>query len=238
MNVDILAFAAHPDDIELASSGTVIKQLQLGYTVGVVDLTRGELGTRGSAEIRDQESAESSKILGIHFRKNLELPDGFFEVNESSLLKVITEIRLAQPKIVLANAPSDRHPDHGRGSQLVSRACFLAGLPKIQTTHNGQPQKAHRPKVVYFYLQDRNLGPDLIVDITAQFEQKMESIKAFKSQFYDPQSKEPNTPISSLEFLEFVKGRAMDYGRQIGTTYGEGFKIERPIGAQNLMDLL
>lgn len=236
MKLDILAIAAHPDDVELASSGTVIKHLQLGYKVGILDLTQGELGTRGNAEIRSQESAVSSKILGIHYRQNLNLGDGFFEASEITLKAIIQQIRLTKPKVVLANAPADRHPDHGRASSLVSRACFLSGLPKIETFENGIPQKAHRPQSIYFYLQDRNIGPDFVVDISEQFDLKMQSIKAFKSQFYDPNSAEPMTPISGEEFFKFIEGRAMDYGRQIGVTYGEGFKIERPIGIDDLMN--
>ena len=214
MKVDILAIAAHPDDVELACSGTVIKHIEMGYTVGIVDLTQGELGSRGSAEIRSQESAESAKILGINFRKNLKLADGFFEQNEASLMALNTEIREAQPKIVFANAPKDRHPDHGRASALISRACFLAGLPKIE--------------------------PDFIVDISKQYNQKMESILAFKSQFYNPvsNSNEPSTPISSKEFMDFLEGRALEYGRLIGVKYGEGFKIESPMGIENLMEIL
>ena len=240
MKVDILAIAAHPDDVELACSGTVIKHIEMGYTVGIVDLTQGELGSRGSAEIRSQESAESAKILGINFRKNLKLADGFFEQNEASLMALITEIREAQPKIVFANAPKDRHPDHGRASALISRACFLAGLPKIETSLNNVPQKAHRPKSIYFYIQDYNIGPDFIVDITKQYNQKLESILAFKSQFYNPvsNSNEPSTPISSKEFMDFLEGRALEYGRLIGVKYGEGFKLERPIGIENLMETL
>jgi len=240
MKVDILAIAAHPDDVELACSGTVLKHIQMGYSVGIVDLTQGELGSRGSAEIRLQEAAESAKILGISFRKNLKLADGFFEINETTLKALITEIRTAQPKIILANSPRDRHPDHGRASELISRACFLAGLPKIETTLNNVPQNAHRPRSIYHYIQDYNIGPDFIVDITNQYEQKMNSILAFKSQFYSPNHNpnEPATPISSAEFMDFLEGRALEYGRLIGTKYGEGFKVERPIGVENLMETL
>lgn len=240
MKVDILAFAAHPDDIELASSGTVLKHIEMGYTVGIVDLTQGELGSRGSAEIRSQESSESAKILGISFRKNLKLKDGFFEINEQSLSLVIQEIRSAEPKIVLANSLSDRHPDHGRASQLISRACFLSGLPKIITHQNNVPQNPHRPKSVFHYIQDYNIGPDFIVDITNQYDRKMKSILAFKSQFYNPNESqnEPITPISSKEFMDFLEGRALEFGRLIGTKYGEGFKVDRPIGIDDLMKTL
>ncbi len=240
MKVDILAFAAHPDDVELASSGTVLKHIDMGYTVGIVDLTQGELGSRGSAEIRSQESSESAKILGISFRKNLKLKDGFFEINEQSLSLVIQEIRSAEPKIVLANSLSDRHPDHGRASQLISRACFLSGLPKIITHQNNVPQNPHRPKSVFHYIQDYNIGPDFIVDITNQYDRKMKSILAFKSQFYNPNESqnEPITPISSKEFMDFLEGRALEFGRLIGTKYGEGFKVDRPIGIDDLMKTL
>ena len=240
MKVDILAFAAHPDDVELASSGTVLKHIEMGYTVGIVDLTQGELGSRGSAEIRSQESSESAKILGISFRKNLKLKDGFFEINEQSLSLVIQEIRSAEPKIVLANSLSDRHPDHGRASQLISRACFLSGLPKIITHQNNVPQNPHRPKSVFHYIQDYNIGPDFIVDITNQYDRKMKSILAFKSHFYNPNESqnEPITPISSKEFMDFLEGRALEFGRLIGTKYGEGFKVDRPIGIDDLMKTL
>jgi len=238
MNVDILAIAAHPDDIELACSGTILKHISLGYTAGIVDLTQGELGTRGTAEIRLKEANNSANILGVSFRKNLNLGDGFFEENEATLKAIITEIRAAKPKIVFANSLRDRHPDHGRASALISRACFLAGLPKIETSLNNIPQEAHRPKSTYFYIQDYNIGPDLIVDISAFYSKKIEGIMAFKSQFYDPNSPEPNTPISSKEFLDFLEGRALEYGRLIGVKYGEGFKIDRPVGIENLMHTL
>jgi bacillithiol biosynthesis deacetylase BshB1 len=238
MKVDILAIAAHPDDVELACAGTILKHIEQGYTVGIVDLTQGELGTRGSAEIRHIEASNSAQILGVKFRNNLNLGDGFFEENEATLKAIITQIRAAKPKIVLANSLKDRHPDHGRASALISRACFLAGLPKIETSLNNVPQEAHRPKATYFYIQDYNIGADFIVDITAQYDKKLESILAFKSQFYDPNSPEPNTPISSKEFISFLEGRALEYGRLIGVKYGEGFKIDRPIGIENLMQTL
>ena len=238
MKVDILAIAAHPDDIELACSGTILKHINMGYSAGIVDLTQGELGTRGTAEIRLEEANSSARILGVSFRKNLNLGDGFFEENEATLKAVITEIRAAKPKIVFANAMRDRHPDHGRASALISRACFLAGLPKIETSLNNVPQEAHRPKATYFYIQDYNIGPDFIVDISEFYTKKTEGIMAFKSQFYDPNSPEPNTPISNKEFLDFLEGRALEYGRLIGVKYGEGFKIDRPLGIENLMQTL
>jgi bacillithiol biosynthesis deacetylase BshB1 len=230
----ILAFAAHPDDVELAASGTLIKHIQMGYQCGIVDLTRGELGTRGNSESRDAEAKESTKIMGLSARENLNLGDGFFEINEESLLAVITQIRKFRPSIVLANAETDRHPDHGRAAALVSRACFLSGLPKIVT----EGHSAHRPQSLYHYIQDRFQKPDLIVDISDVFEQKMQAIKAFKTQFYDPNSTEPNTPISGKDFMEFLSARATEYGRTIGTKYGEGFTTERTIGTNCLIHLL
>lgn len=238
MKLDILAFAAHPDDVELAASGTVIKHIKQGKKVGIVDLTRGELGTRGSAELRDQEAATSAKILGINARHNLDLGDGFFEINENSLKAVIEMIRLYQPKIILCNSVSDRHPDHIRGGDLVSRAAFLSGLRKIETSYQGIQQEAYRPAAVYRYIQDYWLKPDIIVDITAEMAQKVESIRAFSSQFYDPNSNEPSTPISSEDFLVFIDGRARQFGRLINATYGEGFNVERPIGTEDLTELL
>lgn len=233
-NLHLLAFAAHPDDVELAASGTIISHIQQGYRCGVIDLTRGELGTRGNAESRKTEAAASSKIMGLSVRDNLDLGDGFFEINQTTLMAVVTQIRKYKPSIVLANAVSDRHPDHGRAAALVSRACFLAGLPKIETG----TYPAHRPKAVYHYIQDRFIKPDVIVDITAVFEQKMTAIKAFKTQFYDPNSTEPETPISSKEFMEFLEARSLEYGRTIGTKYGEGFTTERTLGTQSLTALL
>lgn len=230
----ILAFAAHPDDIELAACGTLISHIQQGHACGIIDLTRGELGTRGSAEARDAEAAQSSKIIGLAVRDNLDLGDGFFEINEASLMAVVTQIRKYKPSIVLANAVNDRHPDHGRASELVSRACFLAGLPKISTP----PYQAHRPKAVYHYIQDRFMKPDIIVDISDVFDQKMAAIRAFKTQFYDPNSAEPQTPISSKEFMDFLAARSLEFGRTIGTQYGEGFTTERTLGTKSLTELL
>jgi len=233
-NLHLLAFAAHPDDVELAASGTIISHIQQGYRCGVIDLTRGELGTRGNIESREAEAAASTKIMGLSVRDNLDLGDGFFEINQTTLMAVVTQIRKYKPSIVLANAVSDRHPDHGRAAALVSRACFLAGLPKIETG----TYQTHRPKAVYHYIQDRFIKPDVIVDITAVFEQKMTAIKAFKTQFYDPNSAEPETPISSKEFMEFLEARSLEYGRTIGTKYGEGFTTERTLGTQTLTTLL
>jgi bacillithiol biosynthesis deacetylase BshB1 len=232
--LDLLAFAAHPDDVELAASGTLVKHIRAGHACGVIDLTRGELGTRGTAETRYLEATHSSEILGLTLRQNLQLADGFFEVNEPNLLAVVTAIRKYKPQVVLANAINDRHPDHGRAAELVSRACFLAGLPKIVTGN----LQAHRPTAVYHYIQDQYIKPDVIVDITNEFDTKMKAILAFKTQFYDPNSIEPNTPISGEDFLEFLKARAIEYGRTIGSKYGEGFTTERTLGTNSLTDLL
>jgi bacillithiol biosynthesis deacetylase BshB1 len=238
MQLDILAFAAHPDDVELAASGTLIKHIQQGKKVGIIDLTRGELGSRGSAEIRDQEAIASAKIMGLSARHNLDLGDGLFEINEVSLRNVVKMIRLYQPKVVICNSVSDRHPDHGRGGDLVVRACFLAGLIKFETSYDKIQQVAHRPLNIYRYIQDRWLQPDFVVDISDQMEIKKQSIMAYRSQFFDPNSSEPLTPISSPEFLDFLEGRAAQFGRIINTKYGEGFNMERVIGVEDITALL
>jgi bacillithiol biosynthesis deacetylase BshB1 len=240
MKIDILAFAAHPDDVELAAAGTLLAHIALGKKVGIIDLTRGELGTRGSAEIRDEEATESSKILGIHARENLRMRDGFFVKDEESLLKVITIIRKYQPEIVLCNSEFDRHVDHGRAADLVHEACFLSGLRKIVTQQDGKPQEAWRPKSTYHYIQDYYTKPDIIFDITPYFNQKNEAIKAFKSQFFNPASNinEPETPISSADFWAFLEGRARQLGRLINVTYAEGFTVKRPVGSKDLTKLL
>lgn len=237
MKLDILVFAAHPDDVELACSGTVLKHISLGYKVGIIDLTRGELGTRGTADIRSEESKNASEILQISVRENLGFRDGFFEIDENHLLKVVNAIRKYQPELILTNAKTDRHPDHGRAGDLVSRANFLSGLTKVITTENNQPQMAWRAKVVYRYIQDNFIQPDLVVDISGFEMKKLEAIKAFKSQFYDPNSTEPATPISREDFLDFVLARAKQFGRPINAAYGEGFTVERYIGLDNLFTL-
>lgn len=238
MKLDILAFAAHPDDVELAASGTVMAHIALGKKAGIIDLTRGEMGTRGSAELRDREAEASSEILGIAVRENLRFRDGFFINNEEHQLKVIEMIRKYQPGIVLCNSEFDRHIDHGRGASLVHDACFLSGLRKVATFHNGEAQAAWRPKAVYHYIQDYHTTPDIIVDITPFFERKIASIKAFASQFYDPNSTEPESPISSKDFMAFIDARAREFGRVIGVTYGEAFTVKRTIGTNDLTTLL
>jgi bacillithiol biosynthesis deacetylase BshB1 len=238
MKLDILAFAAHPDDVELAASGTVMAHIALGKKVGIVDLTRGELGTRGSAELRDQEAAASSKILGISARENLRFRDGFFVNDEAHQLNVIEMIRKYQPDMVLCNSEFDRHIDHGRGATLVHDACFLSGLRKVETIHDGKSQNAWRPKAVYHYIQDYHTTPDIIFDITPYFERKLESIRSFASQFYDPNSSEPDSPISSKDFMHFIDARAREFGRVIGVTYAEAFTVKRTMGSRDLTQLL
>ncbi|MES2589493.1 MAG: bacillithiol biosynthesis deacetylase BshB1 [Bacteroidota bacterium] len=235
--IDILTFAAHPDDIELSAAGTLLKHIQLGKTVAIVDLTQGELGSRGTKETRFEEANEASKILGLSARVNLKMADGFFTHSQENLLKIVEQIRYFKPEIVFANAISDRHPDHAKASKLVSEACFLAGLMKIETSFEGKKQEAYRPKAVYHYIQDRYVKPDFAVDITDFVEKKFEAIKAYKTQFYDPNSNEPKTPISGEEFFEFLRGRMSEFGRPIGVKYAEGFTVERLIGVDNLFDL-
>lgn len=237
MKLDILAFGAHPDDVELGCSGTIAKEVALGKKVGIIDLTRGELGTRGSVEIRNSESAKAAEILGVSIRENLDMLDGFFINDEAHQLKVIQMIRKYQPEIVLCNAITDRHIDHGKGSKLVSDACFLSGLVKIETESNGEKQQAWRPKVVYHYIQWQNIEPDFVVDISDFIEAKMKSVQAYASQFYDPNSKEPITPIASKNFLDSIKYRAQDLGRLVGVEYAEGFTTERYVAVNSLADL-
>lgn len=237
MKLDILAFGAHPDDVELGCSGTIAKEVSLGKKVGIIDLTRGELGTRGSVEIRNSESAKASEILGVSVRENLDMRDGFFINDEAHQLKIIQMLRKYRPEIVLCNAITDRHIDHGKGSKLVSDACFLSGLVKIETELNGEKQQAWRPKVVYHYIQWQNIEPDFVVDISGFLDKKMESVLAYGSQFYDPNSNEPVTPIASKNFLDSVKYRAEDFGRLVGVEYAEGFTTERYLAVNSLADL-
>ena len=237
MKLDILAFGAHPDDVELGCAGTILKEISLGKKVGIVDLTRGELGTRGSAEIRDQEANAAAKILGVVARENLEMRDGFFVNDEKHQLEIIRMLRKYQPEIVLCNAIYDRHIDHGKGSKLVSDACFLSGLMKIETELDGEQQKAWRPKLVYHYIQWKNIEPDFVVDITGFTDKKIEAILAYSSQFYDPKSNEPESPISSKNFLDSVKYRAQDLGRLTNVDHAEGFTVERYLTVNSLSDL-
>lgn len=238
MKIDILAIVAHPDDVELSCAGTLLAHAALGKTIGVVDLTKGELGTRGTPELRQQEADKASAILQLQVRANVGLPDGFFENRKEHQLAVIQAIRRYQPDIILTNAIRDRHSDHGRGAELVRDSCFLSGLIKIETTDNGIPQAAWRPKAVYHAIQDYYIEPDMVFDITPYWDQKVEAIKAFRSQFFDASSQEPMTHIAKPEFLDFIKSRAMEFGHRIGTLYGEGFTINRTLGVKNLFDLL
>ena len=229
MKLDVLVLAAHPDDAELGCSGTVIKLVQQGRKVGIVDFTRGELGTRGTPQLRLQEADAAAKIMGLSIRENLGLADGFFQVDEESKRAVIAAIRRYQPTLVLANAPEDRHPDHGRAGALAREACFLAGLRKIETQHAGATQAAWRPAKVLHYIQDRLLKPTLVVDITDQWPSKIEAIKAFSSQFFNPRTTEPETYISRNSFVSFLEGRARDMGHMIGAEFGEGFISIEPL---------
>jgi bacillithiol biosynthesis deacetylase BshB1 len=238
MKLDIVAFGAHPDDVELGCSGTIAKEISLGKKVGIIDLTRGELGTRGSVEIRNSESAKACEILGVAVRENLDMRDGFFINDEEHQLKIIQMIRKYQPEIVLCNAIDDRHIDHGKGSKLVSDACFLSGLRMIETSLNGKLQEAWRPKLVYHYMQWKNLEPDFVVDISGFIDIKMECILAYSSQFYNPNTKEPESPISTKNFLDSVKYRAQDLGRITGVDYAEGFTVERYLAVNSLGDLI
>ncbi|UPT69814.1 MAG: bacillithiol biosynthesis deacetylase BshB1 [Flavobacterium sp. JAD_PAG50586_2] len=237
MKLDILAFGAHPDDVELGCSGTIAKEISLGKKVGVIDLTRGELGTRGSVAIRNSESAKASEILGVTVRENLDMRDGFFINDEAHQIKIIEMIRKYQPEIVLCNAIRDRHIDHGKGSKLVSDACFLSGLRKIETTHDGKKQEAWRPKVVYHYIQWENIEPDFVVDITGFEDIKAQAILAYSSQFYSEDSKEPVTPIATKNFLESIHYRSQDFGRLVGVEQAEGFTVERYLAVNSLSDL-
>lgn len=233
MKFDILAFGVHPDDVELGCAGTILASINQGKKVAVIDLTRGELGTRGTVETRNEESAKAAKVLGLHARENLDMADGFFEHNQANILKVITAIRKYSPDILLCNAPEDRHPDHGRSAKLVSDAAFLSGLRKIETTYEGKAQEAWRPKYVFQYIQDRYLEPDFIFDISAFHDKKMEAIQAYATQFYNPQLEEPNTYISSPEFLNSITSREMILGKRIGVKYAEGFVSDKMIGVSS-----
>ncbi len=237
MKLDILVFAVHPDDAELGCSGTLLKHIALGKKVGIIDFTRGELGTRGSAEIRDAEAADSAEILGLHVRENLRFRDGFFKNDEAHQLELIKMVRKYQPEIILTNALHDRHPDHGRAGDLANDAIFLSGLRRIETVVDGAAQEAWRPRLVLQYIQDRYIEPDIIMDISEVMDTKLAAIRAFKTQFDSPDNKEPQTYISSPEFLEAVIARAREFGKSIGAKYGEGFTSRKLLGVNNLFDL-
>jgi N-acetylglucosamine malate deacetylase 1 len=233
--VDILAVGVHPDDIELGCGGTLLQHIAAGYKVGLLDLTQGELGTRGSAPLRLEEAAAACELMGASFRLNLGMRDGFLTNDETHLLEIIRIIRRCRPKIVLANSLNDRHPDHGRAAKLTADACFYSGLAKIQT----ETLAPHRPQVVYHYIQDYNLEPDFVVDISAQMDKKLDLVLAFGSQFYNPNQPEeaPNTPISGADFIEFVRSKARTYGRPAGFMYAECFNVNRVLGVKDLFDL-
>lgn len=239
MKLDILVLASHPDDAELGAGGTIACHVAMGQKVGIVDFTKGELGTRGTPETRASEAAEGAKILGLAIRENLGLADGFFRNDEEHQRKVIAAIRKYQPEIVLANAVYDRHSDHGKGAALAYDSCFLSGLAKIETKDvQGNAQKAWRPKAVYHYIQSQFIQPDFILDVTPYWGTKINAIKAFKTQFFDPNSKEPATYISTPEFLNMVEARAIELGHAIGVKYGEGFTVRRTPGITDLFQLL
>jgi len=238
VKLDILALAAHPDDVELCCGATMAKHASLGYKTGIVDFTRGEMGTRGTVELREQEAKDAAKILGVQVRVNLGFRDAFFENDEEHVLEVIKAIRIHQPEIALINAVNDRHPDHSRANKLARDACFLSGLQKIETRYNGEVQKPWRPKTVYSYIQGWFLTPDFVVDVTDHWQVKMDAIKAFKSQFYDPNSNEPETWLSSKDFFNLIDGRGIELGQVIGCRYGEGFKVQRLPGVADITKLL
>ncbi|MDQ3534352.1 MAG: bacillithiol biosynthesis deacetylase BshB1 [Bacteroidota bacterium] len=238
MKLDILVLAAHPDDAELSCAGTLITHIQKGFKVGIVDLTQGEMGTRGTIQTRAQEAMQAAKIMGLAVRENLELEDVFFNNSLQEQLKVIQAIRKFKPDIVLANAISDRHPDHGKGAKLAIDAFFMSGLKKIVTYENEMEQEAWRPKVLYHFIQNNYIKPDFIVDVSDVWDQKLDAIKVFKSQFYNADSKEDTTFISTPDFLPFIEARSREMGHAIGKRYGEGFTVNRFIGVGNLFDLI
>jgi len=239
MKIDILAFGAHPDDVELSCGGTILKEIHNGKTVGIIDLTKGELGTRGNAKTREIEASNAASILGVSFRNNLSFSDGFIVNDKAHQLEVIKLIRHYQPEIVLCNAIDDRHIDHGVASKLVSDACFLSGLIKIETKFldSEAVQVPWRPKSIYHYIQWKPLEPDFVVDISDQIDKKMESVMAYSTQFYNPNSQDPETPISSKNFVDSVRYRAADLGRLTGVGYAEGFNVERLPAIDSLFDL-
>lgn len=239
MKLDILAFASHPDDVELGCAGTLIAHIASGRKAGVVDLTRGELGTRGTPAERVTEAEEAARIMGLSVRDNLGFADGFFTNDKEHQLQIVRKVRQYQPDIVLMNALHDRHPDHGRGAAVVAEACFLAGLKMIKTLgEDGLEQQAWRPKATYNFIQDRYIKPDFVMDVTPYWEKKLETIRAFRTQFYNPDDSSPNTYISSPEFLDFIEARAREYGHAIGVTFGEGFTSAKQVGVRNLFDLI
>jgi bacillithiol biosynthesis deacetylase BshB1 len=237
MKLDILAFGAHPDDVEISAGATLLKYASEGKSIGIIDLTEGELGTRGTVEKRYKEAQAASDILQLKIRKNLQLGDGVFDVSQENKLKVIELIRLYRPQLVFANSIKDRHPDHGKAAQLVADACYLSGLDKIKTSYEGRNQEKFRPDLILHYIQDYYLTPDVILDVSDFGAQKLDVIKCYKSQFYDPDSKELDTPISGEEFYTYLEGRMMSIGRELGVKYGEAYNISRTLGVKDLFAL-
>ncbi len=238
MHVDILAIMAHPDDVELSCGGTLLVHKQMGYKTGIIDLTKGELGTRGTPEIREAEASAAAEVLELSARENLGLPDGFFENNKENQLELVKRIRKYQPKIVITNSIYDRHPDHPRGAELVERACFLAGLKQIKTELDGKEQEASRPGKLYFCIQSTALEPHVLVDISDVSEKKMEAIRCYNSQFFDPNSVEPETYISSQGFITMIESRSREFGQRLRVPQAEGFQVKHFIGVKNLFDLI
>lgn len=239
LKLDILVIAVHPDDAELGCAGTILKHIAEGKKVGVVDLTQGELGTRGTVETRYAEAAEASKILGLSVRENLKLRDGFFKNDEEHQLKVISAIRKYQPEVIIANAMEDRHPDHGRASDLVNDSVFLAGLRMIETHLNGVLQEPHRPNLLLHFIQDYYIKPDIVIDVTPYWDQKLQAVQAYKTQFFNPSytNDEPQTYISKPEFIQIIEGRAREFGKSIQADFGEGFTCRRVLGVDSLFSL-
>lgn len=237
IQLDILAFGAHPDDVEISAGATLLKYAKEGKKIGIVDLTQGELGTRGSSELRAKEAKAASDFLGLSIRENLEMKDGFFEFTVENKMAVIEVIRKYRPTLVMANSLSDRHPDHARAGRLISDACFLAGLRKIESYVDGEPQAAFRPHLVLHYIQDHYIKPDFVYDVTGYADEKIKLISCFNSQFYNPDSQEPETPISGEEFFDFIRGRMLGFGRSIGVKHGEGFNASRQLGIKDLFAL-
>lgn len=238
MKLDILAFAAHPDDVEISAAGTLLKYLAEGKSVGIVDLTEGELGTRGNVQTRYEESEKAGNIMGISVRDNLRMKDGFFDDSEDNKRSIIQQIRNYQPEIVLCNSILDRHPNHGKAAKLVEEACFLSGLRKIETDFDGKIQKEFRPRLVLHYIQDYHIEPDFVIDVTQFADKKIEVVKAYTSQFFNPNSNEPETPISGEDFFDFLKARMMTMGRPAGFKYAEGFTVSRIFGVNDIFNLL
>jgi bacillithiol biosynthesis deacetylase BshB1 len=238
MKLDILAFAAHPDDVEISAAGTLLKYVAEGKSIGIVDLTEGELGTRGNVQTRYEEAEKAANIMGLSVRDNLRMKDGFFDDSEDNKRLIIQQIRKYQPEIVFCNSILDRHPDHGKAAKLVEDACFLSGLRKIETELDGEIQKEHRPRLVLHYIQDYHIDPDFVVDVTPFVDLKIEVVKAYTSQFFNPNSNEPETPISGEEFFDFLKARMMSMGRPAGLKYAEGFTVSRIFGVKDIFNLL